>query len=108
MGGEAEAEVGEPVAEIEAARGVPVGSEDAAAAEKFQDSQFVVVVTEGLLLETQSAEVVERVGADRESQLAAERDLLEEKWVAESSDSELKSQGIDTPADPVPSETFRE
>jgi hypothetical protein len=98
-------EVGALGAEIETVKGVPVGSEDVVAAEKYQESPFVGVVAEDLLLENQSAEVVERAGADRESRLAAEQDPLEKSWAAESSDSEQKTQSIDTLADPVATET---
>jgi hypothetical protein len=93
-------------AEIETVKGVRVGSEDVVAAEKYHESPFVAVVAEDLLLENQSAEVVEKAGADRDSRLAAEQDPLEESWAAESSDSEQKSQGIDTLADPVATETL--
>jgi hypothetical protein len=92
-------------AEIETVKGVPVGSEDVVAAERYQESQFVAVVAEDLLLENQSAEVVGRAGAARESRLAAEQDPLEESRAAESSDSEQKTLGIDTLADPVATET---
>ena len=102
------AEVGGVLAaEIETVRGVPVGSEDVVVVGKYHESLSVGVLVEDLLLENQSAEVVERVDADRESRLAAEQDLLEESQVAESPDSERKNQGIDTLADPVPTETLR-
>ena len=100
------AEVGVLAAEIEAVRGVPGGPEDVVAAGKYHGRLFVAVLAEDLLLENQSAEAAERVDADRESQLAAEQDPLEESWVAERSDSEQKTQGIDTLADPVPTETL--
>lgn len=100
------AEVGVLAAEIETVREVPVGPEDVVAAGKYHERQFVAVLAEDLLLENQSAGAAERADADRESRLAAEQDLLEESRVAERSDSEQKNQGIDTLADPVPTETL--
>jgi hypothetical protein len=99
-------EAGVLAAGIEKVRVVRVGSEDVVAAGKYHESLFVATLGEELLLENQSAEAVEKAGADRESRLAAEQGLLEEKWVAESSDSEQKTRDIDTLVDPVPTETL--
>lgn len=83
--------------------GVP---EDVVAAGKYQQSLFVVVLEQDQLLESQSAGGAGRGVADRESRLAAEQDLLEGNWVAESPDFEQKPRGIGTLADPAPSETL--
>jgi hypothetical protein len=67
-----------------------------------------VVIERYQLLESQSAEGAGRGVADRESRWAAEQDLLEGSWVAESPDFGRKMEGIDSLVDPVPIETLRE
>lgn len=88
------------------AMGVPEGPEDVVAAGKYQQSLFAVVLEQDQLLESQSAGAAGRGVADQESRLAAEQDLLEGNWVAESPDFEQKTRGIDTLAYPVPTETL--
>lgn len=88
------------------ATGVPEGPEDVVAAGKYQQNLFVVAIEQDQLLESQSAGGAGRGVADRESRLAAEQDLPEGNWVAESSDFEQKIRGIGTLADPAPSETL--
>ena len=82
--------------------------EDVVAAENCQKSLFAAVPEQDPLLKNQSAEVAEREDADRESR-PAERGLPEDKKAVENSDFERGSrfaEGIDTPADPVPTETL--
>lgn len=98
--------VGGVAAGTEKAMGVPEEPEDVVAAGKYQQSLFAVAIEQGQHLENQSAGGAGRGVADRESRWAAEQDLLEGNWVAESLDFGQKTRGIDTLVDPVPTETL--